>query len=125
MRFWGAALAAQKAQLRKGGSITFTIGWYCYHFPCPSLLIVHPGTALLHPLPTWSVIVGTIGSVDALARGLAVDLAPIRVNTVCPGYVDTEVRTRSIARELINLNLFHPAVGYCWNSRRREAKDLR
>ncbi|MGB1880635.1 MAG: SDR family oxidoreductase, partial [Gammaproteobacteria bacterium] len=29
------------------------------------------------------------GAVDALARALALDLAPIRVNTIAPGYVDT------------------------------------
>ena len=57
------------------------------------------GTALLRPISQWSVIVGTIGSVDALARGLAVDLAPIRVNTVCPGYVDTEVRGVELLRK--------------------------
>lgn len=34
---------------------------------------------------------GVIGSVDSLTRGLAVDLAPIRVNVVCPGFVKTEV----------------------------------
>ena len=31
------------------------------------------------------------GAVEHLARGLAVELAPIRVNCVCPGYVLTEV----------------------------------
>lgn len=34
---------------------------------------------------------GVLGSVDAITRGLAVDLAPIRVNVVCPGLVKTEV----------------------------------
>lgn len=43
----------------------------------------------------WSLIVGTIGAVDALTRGLAVDLAPLRVNVVCPGAVETEVRAAS------------------------------
>ena len=31
------------------------------------------------------------GAIDAFTRGLAVDLAPIRVNSVFPGLVDTEV----------------------------------
>ena len=43
------------------------------------------------PSPKWSLIIGAAGAVDALARGLAVDLAPIRVNVVSPGSVDTEV----------------------------------
>jgi NAD(P)-dependent dehydrogenase (short-subunit alcohol dehydrogenase family) len=35
--------------------------------------------------------VGGAGAVDAATRGLAVDLAPVRVNCVCPGAIDTEV----------------------------------
>jgi NAD(P)-dependent dehydrogenase (short-subunit alcohol dehydrogenase family) len=31
------------------------------------------------------------GAVEYLARGLAVDLAPVRINAVCPGMVLTEV----------------------------------
>ncbi|KAF7800309.1 hypothetical protein EIP86_011558 [Pleurotus ostreatoroseus] len=74
VRFWGVAVAAQKARLRAGGSITFTIGG-----------------ALLKPRPTWSLIVPALGAVDALTRSLAIELAPLRVNIVCPGAVDTEL----------------------------------
>lgn len=31
------------------------------------------------------------GAVDTLGRGLAVDLAPVRVNVIAPGVVKTEV----------------------------------
>jgi NAD(P)-dependent dehydrogenase (short-subunit alcohol dehydrogenase family) len=31
------------------------------------------------------------GAIEHLTRALAVDLAPVRVNAVCPGYVLTEV----------------------------------
>ncbi|KAF7800310.1 hypothetical protein EIP86_011559 [Pleurotus ostreatoroseus] len=74
VRFWGAAVAAQKAKLRAGGSITFTVGGF-----------------LLKPRPTWSLIVPALGAVDALTRSLAIELAPLRVNIVCPGAVDTEI----------------------------------
>ncbi len=47
------------------------------------------GTAGLRPLPGASVASASCGAIDALARGLAVDLAPIRVNSIQPGYVDT------------------------------------
>ena len=32
-----------------------------------------------------------MGAVESITRGLAVDLAPIRVNAISPGYVKTEV----------------------------------
>eukprot|EP01088_Endostelium_zonatum_P019588 TRINITY_DN6843_c0_g1_i1.p1 TRINITY_DN6843_c0_g1~~TRINITY_DN6843_c0_g1_i1.p1 ORF type:complete len:111 (+),score=15.02 TRINITY_DN6843_c0_g1_i1:82-414(+) len=44
-----------------------------------------------HHLKGVSGVVCIVGAMDALARGLAVDLAPIRVNTVCPGFVSTEM----------------------------------
>ncbi len=74
MRFWGALYAAKYAapKIRGGGSITFM-----------------SGTASRRPLPGASVATASCGAVDAFARGLALDLAPIRVNTIQPGYVDT------------------------------------
>ena len=74
MRFWGALYAAKYAapKIRPGGSITFM-----------------SGTASRRPLPGASVATASCGAVDAFARGLALDLAPIRVNTIQPGYVDT------------------------------------
>ena len=38
-----------------------------------------------------ALLAGVGGSVDALTRGLAIDLAPVRVNAVAPGIVDTPV----------------------------------
>ena len=66
------------------------------------------GTAILKPIPQLSVLVGIGGAVDALTRGLAIDLAPIRVNSVCPGAVDTEVSIAASSRatELTHATLF-------------------
>jgi len=73
-RFWGAVYAAKYAapKLRAGGSITFM-----------------SGTAARRPLPGASVATASCAAVDGLARALALDLAPIRVNTIQPGYTDT------------------------------------
>lgn len=73
-RFWGAVHAARYAapKMRAGGSITFM-----------------SGTAGRRPLPGAAVATASCGAVDALARALALDLAPLRVNTIQPGYVDT------------------------------------
>jgi NAD(P)-dependent dehydrogenase (short-subunit alcohol dehydrogenase family) len=72
LRYFGALAAAQAAapHLRPGGSITLTTGG-----------------ALTRPRPGWSIAVSVLGAVDALTRALAVELAPIRVNAVCPGVV--------------------------------------
>ena len=92
MRFWGVAHASQKAKIKQGGSITFTIGTRGPFGEYAELLLISfTGGFLFKPRPTYSLIVSTLGSVDALARALAIDIAPIRVNVVCPGAVDTEV----------------------------------
>ena len=49
------------------------------------------GSAFSKPIPGVSVGISATGAIDAFTRGLAVDLAPIRVNSVFPGLVDTEV----------------------------------
>jgi NAD(P)-dependent dehydrogenase (short-subunit alcohol dehydrogenase family) len=75
VRFWGALLAIKHAQphIAADGSITLTDG----------LLAHRPRKGL--PLAT-----AFGGAVEHLVAGLAMDLAPIRVNTVCPGLVRTE-----------------------------------
>ncbi len=73
-RFWGAFNAAKFAapKMSAGGSITFM-----------------SGTTATRPLGGAAVATASCGAVEAFARALAVDLAPIRVNTVQPGLVDT------------------------------------
>ena len=43
------------------------------------------------PTPGWFITAGYSGAQEGLARGLAVDLAPVRVNCVSPGSVKTEL----------------------------------
>ena len=93
VRFWGAFTAAQVAKIRPGGSITFTIG-----------------QVIVRPYKGWSLLAGLAGAVDSLTRGLAVDLAPIRVNVVSPGVVKTEVRVNHIGVYVFGLN---PSLRRC------------
>ncbi|WP_037369571.1 SDR family oxidoreductase [Amycolatopsis orientalis] len=74
VRFWGAVSAAKHAapRIRPGGSIVLT-----------------SGILGLRPMPGAALAAGSVGAVEGLARGLAVDLAPVRVNTVRPGPVHT------------------------------------
>ncbi|KIJ48770.1 hypothetical protein M422DRAFT_28234 [Sphaerobolus stellatus SS14] len=74
VRFWGPVIVAQNAKFRAGGSLTLT-----------------GGMLLLKPMPGLTLSTGVMGAVDSVTRGLAVDLAPIRVNNICLGAVETEL----------------------------------
>jgi NAD(P)-dependent dehydrogenase (short-subunit alcohol dehydrogenase family) len=76
VRFWGAFMAAKygSPHIRPGGSITLT-----------------NGIAGLRPRKGWTVAASICGAMEALTRALAVELAPIRVNAVCPGTVKTDL----------------------------------
>ena len=76
LRYW-AALAAVKygnSQIRKGGSIVLTTG-----------------IAGQRPQKGWIFSASVCGTIEALTRALAVELAPIRVNAVSPGVVRTNL----------------------------------
>ena len=76
VRFWGAVTAAKYAAplIRPGGSITLT-----------------SGTVAARPRPGTTFAASGAGAIEALTRGLAVELAPIRVNAVAPGVIRTPV----------------------------------
>ncbi len=76
VRFWGALALAKHAAptLPPHGSITFTDG-----------MIAH------RPRKGSAVSTAMAGAVEHLTRALAVELAPIRVNCVCPAMIRTGV----------------------------------
>jgi NAD(P)-dependent dehydrogenase (short-subunit alcohol dehydrogenase family) len=75
-RFWGAVAVAKHGamHLPAGGSYTFTNGMLA-HLPRKGMPIVSASAM----------------AAEGLALGLAVDLAPVRVNCVCPGLIETEL----------------------------------
>ncbi len=76
LRYW-AALAAVKygsPHIRKDGSIVLTTG-----------------IAGQRPQKGWIIAASVCGTIEALTRALAVELAPIRVNAVSPGVVRTNL----------------------------------
>jgi NAD(P)-dependent dehydrogenase (short-subunit alcohol dehydrogenase family) len=75
VRFWGALAVAKHGakRVRPGGSITLT-----------------NGMAAHRPQKGLAVAAAMAGAVEHLVLGLAVELAPIRVNGVCPGAIRTE-----------------------------------
>lgn len=55
-----------------------------------SSITLTAGAGIFRPVPQWSVLIGYGAGIDGFRRGLSVDLAPIRVNVVCPGAIHTE-----------------------------------
>jgi NAD(P)-dependent dehydrogenase (short-subunit alcohol dehydrogenase family) len=75
VRFWGALAVAKHGagRVTPGGSITLT-----------------NGMAAHRPQKGLAVATAMAGAIEHLVLGLAVELAPVRVNGVCPGAIRTE-----------------------------------
>ncbi|KAK4989787.1 hypothetical protein LTR50_002961 [Elasticomyces elasticus] len=56
-----------------------------------STITLTTGSVAERPIPDWTIIGSYCAGLQAMARGLALDLAPVRVNLVSPGVVDTEL----------------------------------
>jgi len=76
LRYWGALAAIQAARphLARDGSIVLT-----------------SGAAGHRPHAGFVIGASICSAMEAVTRTLAVELAPLRVNIVTPGYVDTEL----------------------------------
>ena len=61
------------------------------HIASGGSITLSSGVAGLRPRKGWTVAASICGAVEALTRALAVELAPIRVNAVCPGLVRTDL----------------------------------
>jgi NAD(P)-dependent dehydrogenase (short-subunit alcohol dehydrogenase family) len=85
VRFWGALAAAKHCcrAIAPDGSITLTGG-----------MLAH------RPRKGMPFVTAAAGAIESLARGLAVDLAPVRVNAVCPGLILTD-RVKRMPEEMV------------------------
>ena len=74
-KFWGAWRVARAAQIKPGGSLTLVSGFLS-----------------VRPRPAAAIVGATNGALESLARSLALELAPVRVNAISPGIIDTPIR---------------------------------
>ena len=74
-KFWGAWRVARAAEIRPGGSLTLVTGYLS-----------------IRPRPGAAIVSAVNGALESLTRALALELAPIRVNAVSPGTIDTPIR---------------------------------
>ena len=59
------------------------------HLPPDGSFLFMSGATALKPAPGMLAVAATNAAVDAITAGLAVELAPIRVNAIAPGTIDT------------------------------------
>jgi len=76
VRYWGALAAIKYGlpHIRPTGSIVLT-----------------SGISAQRPFKGWAIPASILGGMEALARALALELGPLRVNIVAPGMVTTEM----------------------------------
>lgn len=74
-KFWGAWRVARAANINAGGSLTLVSGFLS-----------------IRPRPNSAIVGAANGAIESLARSLALELAPVRVNCVSPGIIDTPIR---------------------------------
>ncbi len=74
-KFWGAWRCARSAEINAGGSLTLVSGFLS-----------------IRPRPNSAIVGAANGALESLTRSLALELAPVRVNCVSPGIIDTPIR---------------------------------
>jgi NAD(P)-dependent dehydrogenase (short-subunit alcohol dehydrogenase family) len=74
-KLWGAWRVARSADIHAGGSLTLVSGYLS-----------------IRPRPNSAIVAVANGALESLTRALALELAPVRVNCVSPGIIDTPIR---------------------------------
>ena len=107
LRYWGAFAAVKYGvpHINQGGSICLT-----------------SGIASTRPGKGWAIASSICGAMEGFVRALAVELAPVRVNSVVPGVVKTNL-WNSMA-ELDRENLYKTVGDSMLVKRVGEAEDI-
>lgn len=80
-RIWGAIYAIRHAVPKmSSGSITLISGLFSSR-----------------PVAGMAVVAAAVGGIEAMTRALALELSPLRVNAIAPGYIDTPLLKAAFA----------------------------
>jgi NAD(P)-dependent dehydrogenase (short-subunit alcohol dehydrogenase family) len=74
-------------------------GWTCARYAAPRMraggsISFVTGVAVLRPPGNAAMVTAAFAAIEALSRALALELGPLRVNTIRPGYTDSEMWSR-------------------------------
>ncbi|QES88505.1 SDR family oxidoreductase [Rhizosphaericola mali] len=88
LRFWGAVSTVKYAvpHINPAGSISLT-----------------SGSASRRPAKGWSLMASILSAIEGFVRAMAVELAPIRVNSVVPGVIRTSLWSGLTTKDRVNL----------------------
>lgn len=91
---WGTFMSEDMSGVRSYMDAKFMGSWACARYAAPhlkaggSITFLTGGTAA-RPKLGLAAVVAAFAAVESLSGSLALEMAPIRVNTIRPGYIDT------------------------------------
>ncbi|MGV7207885.1 SDR family oxidoreductase [Oxalobacteraceae bacterium A2-2] len=93
---WGQFMDADMDGVRSYVEGKFLGSWACARHAAPRLrpqgsITFLTGGMAVRPKLGFTAVTSAFAAVEALSASLALELAPLRVNTIRPGYVDTDM----------------------------------
>jgi NAD(P)-dependent dehydrogenase (short-subunit alcohol dehydrogenase family) len=93
---WGSFMDADMSGVRSYMEGKFLGSWACARYAAPKLrpngtITFLSGGMAARPKLGFTAVTSAFAAVEALASSLAVELAPTRVNTIRPGFIDTDM----------------------------------
>jgi NAD(P)-dependent dehydrogenase (short-subunit alcohol dehydrogenase family) len=93
---WGTFMDADMHGVRSYVEGKFLGSWACARHGAPRIhtggtITFLTGGMAARPKPGFAAVTSTFAAVEALSGSLALELAPLRVNTIRPGFIDTDM----------------------------------